>query len=70
MVTYAMKIKSQTVHTCTILFFHAKFATSIMREREIYERAVKYEDPLTPETIRERGDYEPEESIGVLHIEC
>ena len=50
--------------------FHAKFTMPIMREREIYERAVKYEDPLTPETIRERGDYEPEESIGVLHIEC
>lgn len=40
------------------------------RVREIYGRAVKREDPLTLGTTRERGDYEPEENIGVLHIEC
>ena len=39
-------------------------------KKKIYGRAVKCEDPLTLGTTRERGDYEPEENIGVLHIEC
>ena len=35
MVTYAMKIKSQTVHTYTFFLFHARFTSPIMKEYNI-----------------------------------